>query len=53
MSTKSLQEFKLDFGLFDQDDNVENIDDISQTDIMMLCDEKEQITFPIGTMSTS
>ena len=42
--TRSLQEFKLDFGLFDSDDNVGNIDDISQTDIMMLCDEKEQIT---------
>ena len=44
MPTRSLQEFKLDFGLFDSDDTVGNIDDISQTDIMMLCDEKEQIT---------
>jgi hypothetical protein len=39
-----LQEFKLDFGLFDTDDNTDDKDDISQTDIMMLCDEKEQIT---------
>jgi hypothetical protein len=46
MPARSLQEFKLDFGLFDTEDNVENnvIDDMSQTDIMMLCDEKEQIT---------
>ena len=43
MPTKSLQEFKLDFGLFDSGgDNDENIDEnISQTDIMMLSDGKE------------
>lgn len=46
LPAKSLQEFKLDFGLFDSsDDYVGNIDEnISQTDIMMLSDGKEQIS---------
>ena len=33
MLTKSLQESKLDIGLFDSDDSVVNVDDVSQTDI--------------------